>query len=60
MDALDLKTRLYDEYKIEIPQTAYKDQSFLRLSIQGYNTMDDVNTLVNALEELLWSMRNEE
>ena len=59
IDALDLKTRLYDEYKIEIPKTAYKDQSFLRLSIQGYNTMQDVSSLLSALEALLLDMCKE-
>ena len=53
VDGAILKTRLYDEYRIEIPFTKYHDQSFLRLSIQGYNTMDDLNILFSALGELL-------
>ena len=53
VDAATLKTRLYDEYRIEIPFTKYHDQSFLRLSIQGYNTMDDLNIFFSALDALL-------
>jgi len=53
VDGFTLKTRLYDEYRIEIPFTKYREQSFLRLSIQGYNTMDDVDKLLDALKKLL-------
>lgn len=53
LDGATLKTRLYDEYCIEIPFTKWNDQSFLRISIQGYNTADDVDKLVHALKALL-------
>ena len=48
-----LKSRLYDEYKIEIPLIQWLDQQFLRISVQGYNSQDDIDRLVEALKILL-------
>jgi isopenicillin-N epimerase len=48
-----LKSRLYDEYKIEIPLIQWQDKQFLRISVQGYNTKDDIDLLVEALKVLL-------
>ncbi|MBT3314851.1 MAG: aminotransferase class V-fold PLP-dependent enzyme [Anaerolineae bacterium] len=53
VDGLQLKTRLYDEYNIEIPFTTWGEQSFLRISIQSYNNEDDVDKLADALKVLL-------
>ncbi|MFT3895553.1 MAG: aminotransferase class V-fold PLP-dependent enzyme [Anaerolineales bacterium] len=52
-DMAQLKRRLYDEFKIEIPLTQWQDRQFVRISIQGYNTVEDVNALVDALKVLL-------
>ena len=52
-DLVALKTRLYDEYHVEVPLSQWQDRQFIRISIQGYNTQDDVNALMNALEVLL-------
>lgn len=48
-----LKTCLYDEYKIEIPLTQLKDQKFIRISIQAYNSQDDIDQLCTALQAAL-------
>jgi len=48
-----LKSRLYDEYKIEVPLIQWHDKQFIRISVQGYNTQEDIDALVNALQELL-------
>ena len=48
-----LKSRLYDEYKIEVPLSQWRDRQFIRISVQGYNTQEDIDALVNALEALL-------
>jgi isopenicillin-N epimerase len=48
-----LKRRLYDEYKIEVPVFVWNDRHLIRLSIQGYNTREDVDALVTALRCLL-------
>ena len=52
-DAAALQRRLYDEYRVEVPIIEWHGRQFVRVSIQGYNTPEDVETLVRALEELL-------
>ena len=47
------QTRLYEEYHIEIPGIAWHGRHFIRISVQGYNTQADVDTLVTAVGELL-------
>lgn len=48
-----LKARLYDEYKVEVPMIQWRDRKFVRISIQGYNIVDDVDALINGLNCLL-------
>jgi isopenicillin-N epimerase len=48
-----LQRRLYDEFAVEIPITTWNGQRFVRISVQGYNTQTDVQTLVEALDRLL-------
>ena len=43
-----LRKRLYGESGIEIPVTSHAGQVFLRLSVQGYNTPEDVERLLSA------------
>jgi len=52
-DITALKSRLYDEYKVEVPLIQWQDKQFIRISIQGYNDQDDVDSLIHALEVLL-------
>jgi isopenicillin-N epimerase len=52
-DLAALRSRLLDEYEIEIPPTRWDGQSFVRLSVQGYNTRADVERLIKALGTLL-------
>ena len=52
-DLAVLKTRLYEEHKIEVPLIEWQDRHLIRISIQGYNTQADVNALINALTVLL-------
>jgi isopenicillin-N epimerase len=52
-DLAALKSRLYDEYRIEVPLVEWQDKQFVRISIQGYNTQEDVDELVDALRILL-------
>jgi isopenicillin-N epimerase len=53
VDAAELKRRLYEEDGVEIPVSRWRDQTRLRISVQGYNTRADVERLVGALERLL-------
>ncbi len=44
-----LKHRLYDRYRIEIPVFAWNNRKFARVSVQGYNSRDDIDALLKAL-----------
>lgn len=52
-DIVTLQSRLYDEYNIEIPLTEWHGRQFIRISVQGYNTQGDIDSLVSALKTLL-------
>ena len=52
-DVASLKKRLYDVYRIEVPVHEWSGNKLIRISVQGYNTKRDVDTLVHALSELL-------
>jgi isopenicillin-N epimerase len=52
-DATEFKNRLYDDYNIEIPLTQHSGKTFARISVQGYNTREDLEALTPALAELL-------
>lgn len=53
VDGLLLKGRLYDEYRVEVPIIMWEGQPLLRISVQGYNTSEDIAALLEALEKLL-------
>ena len=48
-----LKTRLYDEYKIEVPLIQWQDRQFVRISVLGYNTREELDVLIQALGKLM-------
>ena len=52
-DALQLKTRLYDEFRIEVPIVVWRDQPHIRVSIQAYNSHGDGKKLIEALRKLI-------
>ena len=56
IDGKALKRRLYDEYRVEAPVTWWDEKPFIRVSFQGYNTRDDLEALISALEHLLPEM----
>ncbi|MDP9369201.1 MAG: aminotransferase class V-fold PLP-dependent enzyme [Chloroflexota bacterium] len=51
-DPVDLKRRLYDEHRVEVPITVWNGRPLLRVSCQGYNAPRDVDALIQALIEL--------
>lgn len=55
-DTAALKARLYDEHQIEIPLTRWGDVPCLRVSVQGYNTRQDIERLIAAVGQLLPSV----
>jgi isopenicillin-N epimerase len=52
-DTRALYRRLNTEYDIEIPIGQWNGLCFARLSVQGYNTREDIDRLLAALAELL-------
>jgi selenocysteine lyase/cysteine desulfurase len=49
----DLKERLYDEHRIEIPISEHDGGRLIRPSFQGYNDEGDLERLRAALKALL-------
>jgi isopenicillin-N epimerase len=52
-DPDELWSRLYDEFRVEVPVYAWSGRRLLRVSIGPYNDEADVGRLVMALERLL-------
>ena len=52
-DVPALKARLYADYKVEVPLTVWQERPFIRISVQAYNTRSDIDTLIEALTNLL-------
>jgi len=50
--SLELKNILLEKYSIEIPIIEWEDKLFMRISIQVYNTKDEVDYLLGVLKEL--------
>ncbi len=53
VNGADLQKQLYEKYQIEIPHTRWHEQSFLRISVQSYNTKEEIDYFVDVLENLL-------
>jgi isopenicillin-N epimerase len=54
-DAAQLKSRLYDEFRIQVPIIVWQDKPFIRISVQAYNMQQNVDQLLQALTILLGS-----
>ena len=48
-DPAALQSTLYDRHRIEIPVTQHRGRTFVRISVQGYNTEADIEALVAAI-----------
>jgi len=53
----NLKNRLYEEYKVEVPLIQWRDKQFIRISVQAYNEQEDIDALSCALKSLLPEVR---
>ncbi|MFN8276706.1 MAG: aminotransferase class V-fold PLP-dependent enzyme [Chitinophagales bacterium] len=53
--AAALQQLLFNQYRIEIPVTQAGERTFIRFSIQAFNTADDLVKLQRAIEDLMAS-----
>ncbi len=53
VNIVQLKSRLYDEHRIEVPLIDWNGYKLIRVSIQGYNTERETDRLLEALGILL-------
>lgn len=53
VDGRQLKQRLLQEFKVEIPITEWHGRTFVRISAQGYNTPDDMDALIEGLTAVI-------
>ncbi len=53
LDLAVFKRRLLEDCHIEIPCISWNGRQFLRISVQGYNTQEDIDCLVEAVNRLL-------
>ncbi len=52
-DLKSFKARLYDRHRVEVPCVQWQDRQFVRISIQAYNSEEDVDALLAALADEL-------
>jgi len=48
-DAAALHRRLYEEHRVEVPIIEWNGRRLVRVSMQGYNTREDIDALVTGL-----------
>ena len=48
-----LQEWLYQEHKIEVPVIDWESRWFIRPSIQGYNSKEDIKVFLNAIKDYL-------
>lgn len=53
VDITGLKSRLYADYRLEVPLTEWNERKLIRVSAQAYNEAADVERLLEALRRLL-------
>lgn len=49
-DIVALKSRLYEEFRIEVPLMEWNGHKLIRVSVQGYNTHRDIDRLLLAFK----------
>jgi isopenicillin-N epimerase len=48
-----MKGELYDTYRVEVPLIKWNGRHFIRVSVQGYNSREDIDALLAGLRALL-------
>jgi len=54
-DPIEFQKLLYNDYQIQIPILKWGGETFLRISIQAYNSMEDIEKLLYALKKIFKS-----
>ena len=54
-DLVALKACLYDQFHIEVPLIEWNGRKFMRISVQAYNSQEDIDVLLEGLKVLLRS-----
>jgi isopenicillin-N epimerase len=54
-----LQSRLYTDFRVEVPVYRWEGRPFLRVSVQAYNTSEDLQALLDGLETLLPQLRRD-
>lgn len=52
-DVVAVRERLYEDYRIEVPVGRFEDRCVMRVSVQAYNTAEELQILVEALDAIL-------
>jgi isopenicillin-N epimerase len=52
-DGHAVKRRLWDEFRVEAPLIWWNGRTFIRVSIQAYNTPDHIDRLLAGLAHVL-------
>ncbi|MGW8251912.1 MAG: aminotransferase class V-fold PLP-dependent enzyme [Anaerolineales bacterium] len=52
-DLMAFKSRLYEQYRVEVPCIEWGGRHFIRISVQAYNSLEDIEALTQALEQML-------
>ena len=49
---MEFQKKLYNQFKIQVPIIKWEDKTLLRISMQAYNTMNDIDRLIFALKRI--------
>jgi selenocysteine lyase/cysteine desulfurase len=52
-DLPTLKSRLYSDFRVEVPLVEWQGRKLMRISAQAYNSREDIDALLGALKVLL-------
>ena len=52
-DTIEQKIEFYKKYKIQVPFIKWQDKTFFRISLQVYNSKEDIHYLIKSLKEFI-------
>ncbi len=53
LDLVGAAARLFAEFRVEVPLLEWNGRKLIRVSVQGYNSLPDIERLLSALRILL-------